>query len=122
MLCPRSDESSSGREGQMPKFLMEASYTTEGAKGLAQEGGSSRRNTVEETVKALRGSLEAFYYAFGSSDVILIVDLPDAVTAAAVSLAINQTGAVQLKSTVLMTAEEMDQAAKKVVSYRPPGK
>jgi uncharacterized protein with GYD domain len=106
----------------MPKFLMEASYTMDGAKGLAREGGSSRRKTVEETVKGLRGSLEAFYYAFGSSDVILIVDLPDAVTAAAVSLAINQTGAVQLRSTVLMTAEEMDQAAKKAVSYRAPGK
>jgi uncharacterized protein with GYD domain len=106
----------------MPKYLMEASYTAEGAKGLAREGGSSRRKTVEEMVKGLRGTLEAFYYAFGTSDVFLIVDVPDAVTAAAVSLAINQTGAVQLKSHVLMTPEEMDQAAKKSVNYRPPGK
>jgi uncharacterized protein with GYD domain len=106
----------------MPKYLMEASYTAEGARGLAKEGGSSRRKTVEETVKSLKGSVEAFYYAFGSSDVVLIVDLPDAVTAAAVSLAINQTGSVQLKSTVLMSPEEMDQAAKKAVSYRAPGK
>lgn len=106
----------------MPKFLIEACYTADGAKGLAREGGSSRRKTVEETVKGLQGKLETFYYAFGSSDVILIVDLPDAVTAAALSLAINQTGAVQAKSTVLMTAEEMDQAAKKSVSYRSPGK
>jgi uncharacterized protein with GYD domain len=78
----------------MPKYLMEASYTAEGAKGLAKEGGSSRRKTVEETVKSLRGTVDAFYYAFGTSDVYLIVDLPDAVTAAAVSLAINATGAV----------------------------
>jgi uncharacterized protein with GYD domain len=101
---------------------MEASYTAEGAKGLATEGGSSRRKTVEEMVKGLNGTLEAFYYAFGMSDVFLIVDVPDAVTAAAVSLAINQTGAVQLKTHVLMTPEEMDQAAKKTVNYRPPGK
>jgi uncharacterized protein with GYD domain len=106
----------------MPKYLMEASYTAEGAKGLAREGGSSRRKTVEEMVKGLQGTLEAFYYAFGASDVFLIVDMPDAVTAAAVSLAINQTGAVQLKSHVLMTPEEMDQAAKKSVNYRAPGK
>jgi uncharacterized protein with GYD domain len=106
----------------MPKYLMEASYTAEGTKGLATEGGSSRRKTVEEMVKGLRGTLEAFYYAFGMSDVFLIVDVPDAVTAAAVSLAINQTGAVQLKTHVLMTPEEMDQAAKKTVNYRPPGK
>jgi uncharacterized protein with GYD domain len=106
----------------MPKYFKEASYTADGAKGLAKEGGSSRRKTVEAMVKSLQGSLESFYYAFGSSDVILIVDLPDAVTAAAVSLAINLTGDVQLRSNVLMSAEEMDQAAKKAVSYRAPGK
>ena len=106
----------------MPKYLMEASYTAEGVKGLAREGGSSRRKTVEEMVKGLHGKLEAFYYAFGTSDVFLIVDVPDAVSAAAISLAVNQSGAVQLRSYVLMTPEEMDQAAKKAVSYRPPGK
>jgi uncharacterized protein with GYD domain len=106
----------------MPKFLMEASYTAEGAKGLAKEGGSSRRKTVEETVKSLRGTVDAFYYAFGTTDVYLIVDLPDAVTAAAVSLAINATGAVNLRTHILMTPEEMDQAAKRSVSYRAPGK
>jgi uncharacterized protein with GYD domain len=101
---------------------MEASYTAEGAKGLAKEGGSSRRKTVEETVKSLRGTVDAFYYAFGTTDVYLIVDLPDAVTAAAVSLAINATGAVNLRTHILMTPEEMDQAAKRSVSYRAPGK
>ncbi|MEP7065340.1 MAG: GYD domain-containing protein [Gemmatimonadota bacterium] len=84
---------------------MEASYTAVGAKGLAKEGGSSRRKAVEETVKALDGKLESFSFAFGTSDVLLIVDIPDAVTAAAVSLSINQTGAVHLKTTVLMTPE-----------------
>jgi uncharacterized protein with GYD domain len=106
----------------MPKYLIEASYTAEGAKGLAREGGSSRRKAVEEMVKALHGTLEVFYFAFGSSDVFAIADLPDAVTAAALSLAINQTGAVELKSIVLMTPEEMDQAAKKSVTYRAPGR
>ncbi len=106
----------------MPKYLMEASYTAEGAKGLAREGGSSRRRTIEDLVKSLNGNLEAFYYAFGPSDVFLIVDVPDAVTAAAVSLAVNQSGAVHLKSHALITPEEMDQAAKKSVSYRAPGK
>jgi uncharacterized protein with GYD domain len=106
----------------MPKYLMEAAYTAEGAKGLAKEGGSSRRKRVEEMVKELHGKLEAFYYAFGTTDVFLIVDLPDSVTAAALSLAVNQSGAVQLRSHVLMTPEEMDQASKKSVNYRAPGK
>jgi uncharacterized protein with GYD domain len=106
----------------MPKYLLEASYTADGAKGLAKEGGSSRKTMVEGMVKSLNGKLEAFYYAFGAADVYLIVDLPDAVTATALSLAVNQSGAVQLKTTVLMSVEEMDQAAKKSVSYRAPGK
>ena len=106
----------------MPKYLMEASYSAEGAKGLAKEGGSSRRKTIDDLVRSLQGQLEAFYYSFGGSDVYLIVDLPDAVTVAAVSLAVNSSGAVRLKTIVLMTVEEMDQAAKKSVAYRPPGK
>ncbi len=106
----------------MPKYLLEVSYTLEGTKGLIKEGGSSRQKKVGETVKKLHGKLEAFYYAFGTSDVFLIVDLPDAVTAAALSLAVNQSGAVHLKTHVLMTPEEIDQAAKKSVDYRAPGK
>jgi len=106
----------------MPKYLLEASYTVEGTKGLAKEGGSSRRKKIEETVKELHGKLEAFYYAFGTPDVFLIVDLPDPVTAAALSMTVNASGAVQLRSHVLLTPEEIDQAAKKSVNYRPPGK
>jgi uncharacterized protein with GYD domain len=106
----------------MPKFLLEASYTAEGTKGLAKEGGSSRRKVVTEMVKGMNGTIEAFYYAFGTPDVYVIADVPDTVTAAALSLAVNQSGAVTLKTHVLLTPEEMDQAAKKSVSYRPPGK
>jgi uncharacterized protein with GYD domain len=105
----------------MAKYLLEASYTAEGAKGLAKEGGSSRRKKVEEMVNAMHGKVEAFYYAFGATDVYLIVDVPDAVTAVALSLAVNQSGAVQLSTRVPLTAEEMVQAAKKSVSYRAPG-
>jgi uncharacterized protein with GYD domain len=106
----------------MAKYLFEASYTAEGAKGLAKEGGSSRRKKVEKMVKAMDGKLEAFYYAFGPTDVYLIVDVPDSVTATALSLAVNQSGAVQLRTHVLITPEEMDQAAKTSVKYRAPGR
>src|SRR4030067_1091528 len=106
----------------MPKYLLEASYTAEGTKGLVKEGGSSRRKKVGEMIEELHGKLEAFYYAFGTSDVFVIVDVPDAVTAVALSLAINQSGAVHLKTHVLITPEEIDQASKKSVTYRAPGK
>jgi uncharacterized protein with GYD domain len=106
----------------MAKFLYRAAYTAEGTKGLQKEGGSKRRAAVEEMAKALGAKVEAFYYAFGESDVYVIIDAPDSASAAAVSLAVNASGAVQLKTTVLLTPEEMDQAAKKAVTYRPPGK
>ena len=105
----------------MPKYLVEASYTVEGTKGLLKDGGSKRRAAAEAAIKSLGGRLEAFYFAFGATDVFAIVEMPDNVSAAAVSLAITASGAVTLKTTVLLTPEEMDQATKKTVSYRPPG-
>ena len=106
----------------MPKFLLAASYTTEGVKGVASEGGSSRRTAVEQAIGALGGSVETFYFAFGDNDVYVIADFPDSVTAASFSLAVNSTGALRGKVlALLLTAEELDQAAQKVAEYRPPG-
>ena len=87
-----------------------------------KEGGSKRKAMVEEMTKAAGGKIEAFYYAFGDSDVYLIVDAPDQATVAAISMAVNASGAVTLKTTVLLTPQEVDQAAKKLVKYRSPGK
>ena len=104
----------------MPKYLMQASFTQEGIKGLAQEGGSKRRQAVEEFFGSAGGKLEALYFAFGYTDVFAIADLPDNVSAAALSLAANAAGAVQVKATVLITPEEMDQAAQKSLGLRAP--
>ena len=105
----------------MPKYLVQASYVGEGLTGLLKEGGSSRRATVESIVKGIGGSLESFYFAFGEYDVLGIVDFPDNATAAAFSLAVNASGTIKAKTTVLMTAEELDEAAKTTVNFRPPG-
>jgi uncharacterized protein with GYD domain len=105
----------------MPKYLVEARYTAEGAKGLLREGGSGRRAAIAKTVESVGGKLEAAYFAFGDVDVYIIVDLPDNISAAAVSLAANQTGFIASKTIVLMTPEEMDQATKKTIGFRPPG-
>ena len=106
----------------MPKFLMQASYTSEGTKGLLKEGGSQRRSTVEKTMNALGIRIEAFYYSLGDDDVFIIADAPDNTTVAAMSMAVNATGAVRLRTTVLLTTEEIDAATKKSVDYRPPGR
>ena len=93
----------------------------DGVKGLLKEGGTARRAAVEQLVKGLGGTLDVFYYAFGTDDVFAIADVPDAATMTAVSLAVNASGAVQFSTTVLITPEEMDAATKKTVGYRPPG-
>ena len=105
----------------MAKFLIKASYTTKGAKGLLKEGGSSRRDAVEQMIQGMGGTLEVFYYAFGEPDAFVIADVPDTITAAAVSLTVSASGAVQVSTTPLITPEEIDEACKKSVGYRSPG-
>jgi uncharacterized protein with GYD domain len=105
----------------MPKYLVQASYVGEGLKGLLKEGGSNRRATVEAVVKGMGGTLESFYYAFGKDDVVGVVDFPDNATAAAFSLTVNASGTIKARTTVLMTPEEVDKAAKTTVDFRAPG-
>jgi uncharacterized protein with GYD domain len=106
----------------MPKYLVQVNYVGDGIKGLLKEGGTSRRAAIDKLFKSMGGTLEVFYYAFGDRDAYIIADLPDNVTAAALVLTVNATGAASCKTTVLITPEEVDAAAKKTVSYRPPGK
>jgi uncharacterized protein with GYD domain len=106
----------------MPKYLIQGSYSAQGLKGLLQEGGSKRREAVEQLTKGMGGRLEVFYYAFGSDDFVIIVDLPSNVDATALSLAANASGAVESRITVLITPEEVDQSTKKTVKFHPPGK
>jgi uncharacterized protein with GYD domain len=105
----------------MPKYLIEASYTAEGTKGLLREGGSKRKAVVAEGIQNAGGTMEAFYYAFGDADVYIICDMPDAISGAAISLAVNSSGAVRTKTIPLLTVEDIDQAAKRQVGYRAPG-
>lgn len=105
----------------MPKYLVQANYAVEGVKGLLKEGGSSRRAVVDKLFESIGGRVEAFYYAFGDTDLFIIADVPDNVSAAALSMTVNAAGTASSRLTVLLTAEEIDAAAKKTLSYRPPG-
>jgi uncharacterized protein with GYD domain len=105
----------------VPKFLFEASYTLEGVKGVQSAGGSSRRDAVAQVAESVGGRLESFHFAFGDRDAYVIVDLPDNESATAVALTVNGTGGATVKTVVLLTPEEVDEAAKRSVEYRPPG-
>ncbi len=105
----------------MAKYMFAVDYTTEGAKGLAKDGGTKRRAAVEKVAAKLGGTVECFYFAFGKSDAIVIVDLPDNVSAAAVSIAVSASGAGTFVTTPLLTVEDIDRASKKSVGYKAPG-
>ena len=105
----------------MIKYIVLGNYTPDGTKGLIKEGGTGRQKTVEGMVKKLGGSIEAFYYAFGDYDVIAICAVPDEITAAGMSMAINASGMVEVTLTRLLSPADIDAAAKKSVAYRAPG-
>jgi uncharacterized protein with GYD domain len=106
----------------MAKYLFEVSYTAQGAEGLLKGGGSKRRTAAEQAIKSVGGKLESFYFAFGDADVFAVADMPDQASATAVSLAIGASGGAHCKTIVLMTPEEVDQASKKPMTYKAPGK
>jgi uncharacterized protein with GYD domain len=105
----------------MPKFLFQATYTTEGIQGLIRDSASGRRADVQAAVKGLGGKVEAFYYAFGDHDVLIIVDLPNTIAAAALAVTTSGSGAVRVRTTPLLTVEEVDQALDVKTEYRAPG-
>jgi uncharacterized protein with GYD domain len=105
----------------MPKYLIIATYSPEGMKGVLREGGSERRKMIADMAGNVGGELESFYYAFGKEDVYSVVDLPDNVTAAAIATHISAGGMARCEVVVLVTPEEMDQAARTKMYYRPPG-
>ena len=105
----------------MPKFLLEVNYTLDGIKGVKSEGGSARVAAATSLIEGLGGSVESFYFAFGGADVYVIADMPDNTSAAAAALTVSAGGGATSRTVVLISPEEMDAAAKKQASYRPPG-
>jgi uncharacterized protein with GYD domain len=106
----------------MPKYLVQASYTAEGLKGLRKDKASGRKAAVTKAVEALGGRLDCIYFAFGQDDVFVVVDLPDNVAAARLAITVGACGLVRTRTTPLLTVEEVDQALSAAdVPFRAPG-
>lgn len=105
----------------MPKYLYQVSYTQDGYKGLLKDGGTKRRQTVKALVESLGGKLDMFEFAFGDDDAVLVLDLPDHLTATAIHMAVSASGAVTGKLTPLVSPEDVDRAQALKVGYTPPG-
>jgi uncharacterized protein with GYD domain len=105
----------------MPKYLFRASLTPEGVAGIIAEGGTSRRTVLSKAIENLGGTVEAFYFAFGDEDSIIVADLPDNEAATAFALEVGSSGRVGISTTVLITPEEVDRARSRKSGWRAPG-
>jgi uncharacterized protein with GYD domain len=105
----------------MPKYLITGSYTAEGVKGVMAEGGSARVAAARTLIESLGGTLESMYFAFGSDDWYLTVDLPGNAATAAAAMTVAASGRVNPRTVVLLTPEEVDAAVKQSADYRAPG-
>ncbi|HVM30826.1 MAG TPA: GYD domain-containing protein [Candidatus Limnocylindrales bacterium] len=105
----------------MPKYLFIGRYSPEGARGVLKEGGTKRREAAEQVLASVGGRLESIHWAFGEGDFYVVADMPDNVAASAAALRVAASGAVGIKTVVLMTADEVDQATQRSAEYRPPG-
>lgn len=106
----------------MQRYLFYGSYTPEGYEGLLAEGGSARVRAARQALESVGGSLEAFYYSNGEQDFYILVNLPDNVSSTAITLAGNASGTFRIRAVALLTPEEMDEAVKLRVDFRPPGR
>jgi len=110
------------KEATVAKYLIKASYSAEGLKGVMKAGGTSRVKAVERAVEGVGGSLESFYFAFGGDDVYVTVDVPDNTAAIAMAAAVGSSGAISSYETVvLLSPSEVDTAMNVAVDYAPPG-
>ncbi|MGA2717204.1 MAG: GYD domain-containing protein [Bryobacteraceae bacterium] len=105
----------------MPKYLIQGHYTPEGLKGLAKDKASGRKAALQAAMKNIKGKVESFYFALGADDTVLIVEAPDNIAAAALSLTVGLTGLVSVRTTPLLTVDEVDQALALPSKYRGPG-
>lgn len=106
----------------MASYLVTASYSPDGVKGVLKAGGTARADAVSKAVQGLGGKMQSFHFAFGGYDAVVLVELPDNVAAAALGLAVSSTGLAAVRTTVLLTPAEIDEAAKRQVQYAPPGR
>lgn len=104
----------------MAKYLVQATYSADGLRGLQKEKASGRQEAVRRTLEALGGKVESMYFSLGDYDVILIVDVPDIIAGAALAVGVSASGLVRTRTTPLLSVEETDRALSKSIEYRPP--
>jgi uncharacterized protein with GYD domain len=105
----------------MAKYMLIGSYTASGAAGVLKEGGSGRRDAARAAIESAGGTLDSFYFGFGTDDYYVTMDFPDHASVAAAALTVGASGSSQARTIVLLSPEDLDAASQKSVTFRPPG-
>jgi uncharacterized protein with GYD domain len=113
------------RRVAMAKFALFFSYKPEAWNQMLMKPGD-RSAAIRDAVSTVGGSMETLYFMFGDRDGFVVLDIPDPNTAAAVSIAVNSTGAfAHLETRQLIAPEDLPSVLEKAASvretYRPPG-
>ena len=105
----------------MPRYLFIGGYTADGAKGVLKDGGTKRRKAATEVMASTGGTLEDIFWAFGSDDFYVLATFPSHAAAAAASLKVGASGAINIRTVVVLSAEDLDAASQLSPKYSPPG-
>jgi len=97
----------------MPFFCHQVSYTKEAWARLMQNP-QDRLEAVRAPIEKLGGKVHSSFFAFGTFDVLAITEMPDTISAAAISMAFAGGGAVSnIQTTPLLTAAQAVEALRK---------
>jgi len=105
----------------MASYLFEVNYTSAALAALVANP-QDRVQVVSKAVKKLGGKVIGFWFAFGDSDVVGILDMPDNASMAAFAMAIGAGGAcTKVKTTALLSVSEALSAMEKAstTGYKP---
>lgn len=108
----------------MATFMYLGTYTADGLKGLAAEGGTKRREATEKLVSSIGGTLVHYSFAVGEYDFVLIVDLPDNAAGLVAPILTGASGTVRVLTVPLVTPQQIDEVCARIPSgsFRPAGK
>src|SRR5579864_2457895 len=106
----------------MPHYLIQVGYSS-GALAALLKKQEKRVDAVRPVIEKLGGKVDSAYLSFGDYDAVLIVEMPDSVSAAAIAMAFGAGGGCKtVKTTPLLTSDEGVEAMKKAAKsgYKPP--
>ncbi len=103
------------------KYMIQATYTQAGMQGVVKEGAKGRIAAVKKAAASVGSKVELAYWSFGDHDFLVIVDAPDHAAVVAINAAVALSGAATTRTTVLLTAEDVDKGRENLAAYRAPG-